>query len=411
MPEDRTRPIVVVGGGLAGGKAVDELRSAGYAGPLVLVAAEAHRPYERPPLSKGYLTGDAERDTVFVHPEAWYGEHDVELRLDDAVTTLDTTAHEVTTASGERIGYSQLLLANGAVPRRLPLPDLDAAHAERVLYLRTIDDSETLKSWLRPGVRIVVVGGGWIGLESASAARGAGADVTVLEADSAPLLRVLGPDVAAVFAGLHRQHGVDLRCNTSVSGIEPAGEGLRVVLAGGDHVDADVVLVGIGIVPSTELAEAAGLTVSNGIDTDAQLRTSDPDVFAAGDVANVFYTALDRRVRVEHWASALNQPAVVAKAMLGGDETFDEQPYFFTDQYDLGMEYHGYADPTTDRLVVRGSLQDTAFVAVWVDADGRVSAAMHVNCWDDSDAVKALVGTRLDEARFTDTGTPLAADG
>jgi 3-phenylpropionate/trans-cinnamate dioxygenase ferredoxin reductase subunit len=405
------RGIVVVGGGLAGGKALEELRSAGYDGPLTLLAAEPHRPYERPPLSKGYLAGSEERDTVFVHEPAWYDEHDVDLRLEDPVTGVDVAAHEVTTASGRRLGYDKLLLATGSTPRRLDLPGLDAAHADRVLYLRTLDDSERLREWLRPGVRLVVVGGGWIGLESAAAARGAGVEVTVVEADSLPLQRVLGPEVAKTFADLHRSHGVELRCGVGVSGVEAAGDGLRVVLDDGSLLEADVVLVGIGIVPSSELADAAGLDVDNGVVTDAQLRTSDPDVFAAGDVANVLHTALGRHLRVEHWAAALSQPAVAAKAMLGGSETYDLQPYFFTDQYDLGMEYHGFADPRTDRLVVRGSLDDASFVAAWLGEDGTVRAAMHVNCWDDSDAVKALVGHPIDEQRFADTAAPLSDAG
>jgi 3-phenylpropionate/trans-cinnamate dioxygenase ferredoxin reductase subunit len=400
------RGIVVVGGGLAGGKTVEALRANGYQGPVTLVAAEPHLPYERPPLSKGFLAGDDERDSVFVHDEQWYVDHHVTLRLGESVTGVDTGAHEVETSSGDRLAYDRLVLATGSQPRRLDLPDLDDAHRERVLYLRTLDDSERLKGWLREGVRLAVVGGGWIGLEVASAARGAGVDVTVIEMDSLPLQRVLGATVAEAFAQAHRSHGVDLRTGVSVDGVTAAGEGLRVALSDGSSVEADVVLVGIGIVPDTALAEAAGLDVDNGVLTDAQLRTSDADVFAVGDVANAEYPAVGRRLRVEHWASALNQPAVAARAMVGGDDTYDLLPYFFTDQYDLGMEYHGVADPQRERLVVRGAL-DGAFVAAWVGADGKVTAAMHVNCWDDSDAVKGLVGQPLDEVRFVDTDVPL----
>ncbi|GAA4357284.1 NAD(P)/FAD-dependent oxidoreductase [Angustibacter luteus] len=406
MPQDQ-QPFVVVGGGLAGGKAVEQLREAGYDGPLVLVSAEPHLPYERPPLSKDFLMGKAERDVVFVHPRAWYVEQDVELVLGEEVTALDVGAHTIGTSSGRRMSYAKLLLAPGAQPRTLDLPDLDDAHAQRVLSLRTLDDSERLRGWLRPGTRLVVVGGGWIGLEAAAAARQAGADVTVLEMDPVPLQRVLGAQVATAFADKHRAQGVHLRCEVSVSGIVEDGDGLRVRLEGGDDVPADVVLVGIGVSPRVALAQAAGLEVDNGIVTDAQLRTSDPDVFACGDAANVLYTALGRRVRVEHWATALNQPATAARAMLGGDETYDLLPYFFTDQYDLGMEYHGLADPTSQQLLVRGDLGGGEFVAVWLDDDGVVSAAMHVNQWDDGDAVKALVGTHLDAARFTDRSAPL----
>ncbi|HEX3004201.1 MAG TPA: FAD-dependent oxidoreductase [Angustibacter sp.] len=400
------RGIVVVGGGLAGGKTVEALRDNGYQGPVTLVAAEPHLPYERPPLSKGFLAGDDERDSVFVHGEQWYADQHVTLRLGESVTAVDTGAHEVETSSGDRLGYDRLVLATGSQPRRLDLPGLDDAHRERVLYLRTLDDSERLKGWLREGVRLAVVGGGWIGLEVASAARGAGVDVTVIEMDSLPLQRVLGSTIAQAFAQVHRSHGVDLRTGVSVDGVTASGEGLRVALSDGSSLEADVVLVGIGIVPDTALAEAAGLDVDNGVLTDAQLRTSDPDVFAVGDVANAEYPAVGRRLRVEHWASALNQPAVAARAMVGGDDTYDLLPYFFTDQYDLGMEYHGVADSQRERLVVRGAL-DGAFVAAWVGADGKVTAAMHVNCWDDSDAVKGLVGQPLDEVRFVDTDVPL----
>ncbi|GAB3594843.1 FAD-dependent oxidoreductase [Angustibacter peucedani] len=408
---DETHPFVVVGGGLAGGKAVEALRDKGYDGPLVLVSAEGHQPYERPPLSKDLLLGKAERSSVFVHEPQWYDEHQVELVLGDPVERLDVGAHEVVTASGRVVPYAKLLLATGSEPRRLATPHLDAAHAERVLSLRTLDDSERLGSWLRPDVRLVVVGGGWIGLEAAAAARLAGAQVTVVEMDSVPLQRVLGPEVAEVFAREHRDHGVDVRTRVSVQDVVESGDGLVVRLDDGE-VPADVVLVGIGVVPRTGLAEQAGLDVDDGVVVDEHLRTSDPDVYACGDVASVPHTALDgRRVRVEHWASALNQPPVAAAAMLGGDDTFDELPYFFTDQYDLGMEYHGHADPRTERLVVRGELSgDPGFVAAWLDDAGQVTAAMHVNQWDDGDAVKALVrnGSALDVARFQDVDVPLA---
>jgi 3-phenylpropionate/trans-cinnamate dioxygenase ferredoxin reductase subunit len=406
MP-DASQPVVVVGGGLAGGKTVEQLRAAGYDGPLVLFGAEPHLPYERPPLSKSYLMGESARDEVFVHDAAWYAEHDVELALGEQVSSIDLTAHQVRTATGRVQGYATLVLATGSEPRRLDLPELDAAHVGRVLTLRTLDDSEALRTWLRPGVRLVVVGRGWIGLETASAARKAGAHVTVLEMDPLPLQRVLGSRVAEAFAAKHRSEGVDLRTEVTVAGVVPDGEGLRVDLAGGESVAGDVVLVGVGIRPRTELAEAAGLDVDNGVVVDGQLRTSDPDVFAVGDVANAPYPALGRRLRVEHWACALNQPEVAAKAIAGSDATWELLPYFFTDQYDWGMEYHGFADPGSQRVVVRGDPAGGEFVAAWLDGEGTVTAAMHVNQWDDGDAVKALVGTTLDVDRFTDTSASL----
>ena len=407
MADSADRTYVVVGGGLAGAKAVEALRSEGFDGRIVLFGAEAHRPYERPPLSKDYLMGKAEREKAFVHPEEWYAEHDVDLRSGTQVTAVDPSAHEVQTEGGDRQAYDKLLIATGASPRRLTVPgaDLDA-----VAYLRNIDDSERIKSALRPGARIATIGGGWIGLEVAAAARAAGADVTVLEGAHLPLLRVLGPEMATVFADLHTSHGVDLRCDISVAGIESdADGGVAVVLGDGARVPADLVIVGVGILPNSTLAEDAGLRVDNGIVVDEHLRSSDPDIFAAGDVANAYHPLLRRQLRVEHWANALNQPLVAARSMLGVDASYDRLPYFFTDQYDLGMEYFGHAEPDDyDETVVRGDVGALAFAVFWLRS-GHVLAAMHVNLWDDADAMKAL--TRAQQkvvvSRLRDGAVPL----
>ncbi|OKJ08131.1 NAD(P)/FAD-dependent oxidoreductase [Kitasatospora sp. CB01950] len=394
--------IVIIGASLAGAKAAEALRAEGYPGPITLVGDESERPYERPPLSKGYLLGDEEREKIYVHPADWYEKHDVTLRLGVAATAIDPAAHTVTLADGGRLPYSKLLLATGSSPRSLPVPGGDG---DFVQTLRRIGDSERLKAAFRPGARVVIVGAGWIGLEAAAAARTAGAEVTVLEAAELPLLRVLGREVAQVFADLHRAHGVDLRFNAKVE--ELRADGVR--LADGSTVPADVLLVGVGVSPNTALAEQAGLTVDNGVRTDQHLATSHPDVFAAGDVANAFHPLFGKPIRVEHWANALNQPAVAAAAMLGKDAGYDRVPYFFTDQYDLGMEYTGYAEPGGyDRVVFRGDVAKREFIAFWLSG-GKVLAGMNVNVWDVTDPIRALVrsGRAVDPERLADPAVPL----
>ncbi|MFC4943935.1 NAD(P)/FAD-dependent oxidoreductase [Pseudonocardia sp. GCM10023141] len=401
MPTDQ-RTFAIVGAGLAGAKAAEALREQDFHGRIVLFGDEQHRPYERPPLSKGYLQGSAERESAFVHPEQWYAEHVVELRLDDAVTAIARTAHELRTASGSVLHYDKLLLATGARPRQLRIPGAELAN---VHHLRTIDDSEDLKAAFRPGARVVIIGGGWIGLETAAAARTAGAEVVVLEQAALPLLGVLGPKVAQVFADLHVEHGVDLRCEVGVAEIR-AGS---VVLADGAELPADIVVVGVGVEPNVELAREGGLDVDNGVLVDEHLQTSDADILAAGDVANSYHPLLQRRLRVEHWANALNQPAVAAQTMLGIPASYDRLPYFFTDQYDLGMEYTGYAEPGGyDDVVIRGELAKREFVAFWL-RDGRVLAGMNVNVWDVTGPIGDLIrgGRRVDPAVLADPDVPI----
>ncbi|GAA2738656.1 FAD-dependent oxidoreductase [Pedococcus aerophilus] len=398
MADERT--FVVVGGGLAGAKSVEALRDKGFEGRLILLAGEDHLPYERPPLSKDYLkTGEGLGD-AFVHDQDWYAAHDIEVRTGTVVTSIDRDSHVVVTATGERVGWDRLLLATGSSPRHL---DLLGADLDGVVSLRTIEDSDRLRGALVQDARVVLVGGGWIGLEVAAAAREAGSTVTVLESLDLPLVRVLGPTVATVFADLHREHGVDLRTGVQVEelvGEDGSVTGVR--LADGSTVPADLVVVGIGAVPNTALAEDAGLEVDNGVVADAVGRTSDPDVFAVGDVANVDHPFLGRLVRVEHWANALNQPAIVTAAMLDQFGPEPELPFFFTDQYDLGMEYHGLGDPEDD-VVVRGDLEGREFIAFWL-RDGVVTAGMNVNVWDVGDAVKGLIrsGKQVDRAKLAD---------
>jgi 3-phenylpropionate/trans-cinnamate dioxygenase ferredoxin reductase subunit len=402
-------PHVIIGASLAGAKAAETLRAEGFDGPITLIGAETELPYERPPLSKDYLLGKAERGTIYVHPAQWYADSGIDLRLGLTATSINRGAREVSLSDGSAAGYAKLLLTTGSSPRRLSLPGADL---DGVLYLRTAGDSDRLKRAFTSGANVTVIGAGWIGLETAAAARTAGASVTVLEAAELPLLRVLGREAAQVFADLHREHGVDLRLGIGVAEITGTGDGTvtGVRLSDGRVVAADTVVVGVGITPNTQLAAAAGVEVDNGVWVDAHLRSSDPDIYAAGDVANAFHPVLGKHIRVEHWANALNQPQTAAKAMLGQAVAYDRMPYFYTDQYDLGMEYTGYVEPGGyDRVVFRGDVERREFIAFWLDHESRVLAGMNVNVWDVTDAIQAVVrvGKPVNPGALADPATPL----
>ncbi|GGF32547.1 pyridine nucleotide-disulfide oxidoreductase [Microbacterium sorbitolivorans] len=400
--------VVIIGGGLAGAKTAEALREREYAGAVTLVAAEEQLPYERPPLSKDYLAGKAPFDDAAVHTAEWYTDNRVDLRLGVRATGIDAADHRVTLDDGTALPYDKLVLATGSAVRRLPL---DGADAENVHYLRTVEDSDAIRASFGDGKRLVIIGGGWIGLEVASSARAAGTTVTVLEGSSLTLLRVLGDEVARVFAGLHRSNGVDLRTEAKVSGIvTDGGRATGVRLEGGETIPADAIVIGIGVSPVTEIAEAAGLAVDNGVLVDASLRTSDPDVYAVGDIANHDHPVLGHRIRVERWATALNQPAVAAAALLGDDVEYTELPYFFTDQYDLGCEYIGHANGAESEVVIRGDLESREFVAFWLDEHAHIQAAMNVNVWDVIDEIKPLIAERrvVDPKRLADPAVPFA---
>jgi 3-phenylpropionate/trans-cinnamate dioxygenase ferredoxin reductase subunit len=404
--DDRT--FLIVGASLAGAKAAETLRTEGFAGRVILLGEEPELPYERPPLSKGYLLGTQARDKAFVHERAWYDEQNIELRTGLRAEQLDPAGHTVTVATGERLDYDKLLLTTGSVVRRLDVP---GAEQNGVRYLRRIEEADALRDVLVEGARLIVIGGGWIGLEVTAAARVRGAAVTLVEVASLPQQRVLGDELAQVFADLHAEHGVDLRLNTGVR--EITGDGglvVSVTLDDGTSLRADAVVVGVGIRPAVELAEAAGLAADNGVLADAALRTSDPDIYAAGDVANMYHPLLNRRIRVEHWANALHGGPAAARSMLGQEVVFDRVPYFFSDQYDLGMEYSGYAEPGSyDQVVFRGDVAAREFVAFWL-ADGRVLAGMNVNVWDVTDDIQRLVrsGAPVDPARLANPAVSLA---
>ncbi|MFG1702555.1 NAD(P)/FAD-dependent oxidoreductase [Nonomuraea sp. M3C6] len=367
---------VIVGAGLAGAKAAQTLREEGFDGEVVLVGAENERPYERPPLSKEYLQGKSEREKIFVHASEWYADNSVDLRLGMRVTRIELDHHLIRLGDGSRQPYDKLLIATGAVPRRLPGP---------AYYLRTVQDSETLKERFASAGSVLIVGASWIGLETAAAARAAGCAVTVVEPEPTALNRALGPELGDLFARLHVRKGVDLRFGTAAAEITETG----VRLSSGERLTADMVVVGIGAAPEVGLARDAGLDVGHGILTDAALRTSHPDVFAAGDVAEPFHPLYGRRLRVEHWANALNGGPAAARSMLGQEVVYDAVPYFYTDQYELGMEFSGDIEGY-DEIVYRGDPESLEFIVYWLRG-GRVIAGMNVNTWDVVDDIQELI--------------------
>jgi 3-phenylpropionate/trans-cinnamate dioxygenase ferredoxin reductase component len=370
--------IVIVGSGLAGASAAGALRERGYEGKIIMFGQEVHRPYELPALSKDVLLGNADEPS-WVHEAGFYRDHEIDFRPGTPITELRPGDRTVIDSDGAVHSYDRLLLATGSRPRSLP--------GARGHLLRTWDDSLALRQELGEGKQVVIVGAGWIGCEAAAAARNHGAVVTVVDPVPLPLQRVLGDEMGEVFRDLHTEHGVHWRLGVSVDKFSSQG----VVLQGDEELLADVLVVAVGATPRLELAEAAGLTIADGgVAVDAALRTSAPDVFAAGDIAAHDHPRYGKRVRVEHWANAKDQGTYVAGPMLGYDDPYAASPYFYTDQYDLGMEYRGLADPASDELVVRGDLTKREFIAFWL-RDGRLQAAMNVNSWDDGTALKALV--------------------
>ncbi|MEU6124098.1 FAD-dependent oxidoreductase [Streptomyces sp. NPDC047123] len=415
---DADQTFVIVGGGLAGAKAAETLRSEGFTGRVILIGDERDHPYERPPLSKGYLLGKEDRDSVFVHEPGWYAQADVELHLGQTVVAVDRDAKSVRLGDGTVIRYDKLLLVTGAEPRRLEVPGTDLAG---VHHLRRLAHADRLRHVLaslgRDNGHLVIAGAGWIGLEIAAAAREYGAEVTVVEPEQTPLHAVLGPEIGQMFADLHAEHGVRFHFGARLT--EIAGQDGMVLAArtdDGEEHPAHDVLAAIGAAPRTALAESAGLDLADrsaggGIAVDASLRTSDPDIYAAGDVAAVRHPLFDTSLRVEHWANALNGGPAAARAMLGQDVTYDRVPYFFSDQYDVGLEYSGWAPPGAyDQVVVRGDAGKREFIAFWL-RDGQVLAGMNVNVWDVTEPIQQLIrrGTRPDPDALADPSTPLTS--
>jgi 3-phenylpropionate/trans-cinnamate dioxygenase ferredoxin reductase component len=390
--------FVIVGGGLAGAKAAETLREEGFDGRLVLIGDEAERPYERPPLSKEYLRGET-AEKPYVHGEDFYAEREIELWTSARVTGVDAGRGELRLEDDRRLGYDRLLLATGAEPRRLDVP---GAELGGILYLRTVADSERIAERFERGRRVVVVGSGWIGAEIAASARMKGCEVTMIEMATLPLERVLGPEVGQIYLDVHRDHGVEFLPETTVERFEGEGSLERVLTRDGAMIETDVAIVGVGVTPRVQLAEAAGLRVENGILVDERLESSVPGVFAAGDVANAHHPFYERRLRVEHWANALNQGPAAARAMLGEPVSYDEIPYFFSDQYETGMEYAGFA-PEWDEVVFRGDVAGREFIAFWL-AEGRVVAGLNMNVWDVNEEIRELIRSRppVDAKRLAD---------
>jgi 3-phenylpropionate/trans-cinnamate dioxygenase ferredoxin reductase component len=402
MPTDR-QTFAIVGAGLAGAKAAETLREEGYDGRVVLLGAEPERPYERPPLSKEYLRGEADREQSFVHEAGFYAEHGIELRVGETVVRLDPARRELTMRGDERLRYDRLLLTTGSAPRRLSIPGSDL---EGIHQLRTLGDSDALRARLDAGGRLVIVGAGWIGCEVAASARQRGVEVTLIAPHAVPLERVLGAELGAIYRDIHLDHGVEMLLGTAVAAFEGADRVERLRTQDGRTIDCDAVVVGIGATPRAVLAAMAGLAVDNGIVVDERLETSAPGIFAAGDVANQLHPSLGR-LRVEHWDNALQQGPAAARGMLGSTDGYARSPYFFSDQYDVGMEYSGYATDW-DRVVFRGDPAAREFIAFWL-RDGRVLAGMNVNVWDVAGAIQSLIttGHPVDERRLTDPDVPL----
>jgi 3-phenylpropionate/trans-cinnamate dioxygenase ferredoxin reductase component len=396
--------FVIVGASLAGAKAAETLRAEGFDGRLVLIGAEGERPYERPPLSKDYLRGEVEREKVYVHDESFYPANEIELLLGRTAVKLELSTSEVALDDGMRVRYDRLLLATGAEPRRLSVP---GEALEGVLYLRSVADSDAIRERLNRGGSVVVIGAGWIGAELAASARQLGLDVTVIDPIAVPLERVLGAEVGAIYRDIHTDHGVRMLMGTGVAALEGSTAVERVRTSDGRTLDCDFVVVGVGVQPRARLATQAGLHVDDGIVVGQHLQTSTPGVFAAGDVAMAHYPFYGRQIRVEHWANALHQGPVAARNMLGGSEPYDRLPYFFSDQYEVGMEYAGYA-PTWERVVFRGDTTSREFIAFWLAQD-RVIAGMNVGLWDVTDEIQHLIRARVavDDRRLSDPDVPL----
>ncbi|HEX6460761.1 MAG TPA: FAD-dependent oxidoreductase [Thermoleophilaceae bacterium] len=401
----KQQTFVIVGAGFAGAKAAETLRTEGFDGRIVLVGAEPERPYERPPLSKEYLRGEAEREKVYVHEDGFYEENEIELHLRTSVAAVDAAAGEAVLDSGDRLGFHKLLLATGAAPRKLEVAghDLDGIH-----YLRDVEDSDLLRARLDAGSgHVVVIGAGWIGAEVAASARMKGLDVTLVEMTEVPLERVLGHELGAIYRDIHVDHGVDFRGGVGLERFEGSTAVERVVLADGSSIDCDFVVVGVGVTPRVQLAQASGIEVENGVVVNELLESSVPGVFAAGDVANAWHPLISRRLRVEHWANALTQGPAAALSMLGRGKPFDHVPYFFSDQYDVGMEYAGFPSDW-DEVVFRGDVAAREFIAFWLQ-EQRVVAGMNVNVWDVNESIQELVrsGRPVERARLIDTDVPL----
>ena len=393
---------VVIGGGLAAAHCVHALRDGGYTKPITLISSENEVPYERPPLSKEYLQGSKPAQELPPFTADWYADTDVDLRLGVTAESIDVVTKKVALGGPVSVDYETLVIATGCRSR------LGGRNANMtgwdlpgVYTLRSLEDAKRLKEQLVSGKNLVIIGAGWIGMEVAASARAAGVEVTVITPDQVPLATAMGSEFGSHVAQLHVSNGVHCRFGTAVSGIALGSDkGLAVQTPTGD-IPADFVLLAIGAVPNNELAVAAGLEVGTGVMVDEHLRSSNPDILAIGDIAEAHNTALGRAIRVEHWDNAIRQGKLAAATILGRDESYDWLPYFFTDQFDLGMEYVGdRADD--DDAVVRGDMASGEFIIFWL-RKGVITAAMNVNIWDVNDHLRTMIGKNIPVATLQDT--------
>jgi 3-phenylpropionate/trans-cinnamate dioxygenase ferredoxin reductase component len=394
--------IVIAGGGQAAVQTVDTLRRKGFAGKLTLVGEEPWLPYQRPPLSKKYLGGSLERERLLIRPAQFFTEHDVTALLGRRVTEVARRAHHVRLDDGLVLPYDALVLATGSRPRRLPVPGGELAG---VHYLRTIADADTLRAAFTTGGRLIIIGGGYIGLEVAATARELGMEVTVLEMTARVMSRVTCPEVSAFYEAEHARHGVRIRCNETVRALhgDPRTGRVRAVLteAGGEYA-ADVVIVGVGVAPADELARAAGLECENGIVTDAHCRTVDEAIYAAGDCASHLHRQYGRHLRLESVDNAFEQGTTIALNLLGTATAHDKVPWFWSDQFDLKLIIVGIAQGY-DTVIVRGTPATRSFSACYL-RDGELIAIDTVNAPKDQMAARKLipVHARPDPARLAD---------
>lgn len=385
-----TETTIIIGAGQAGSDLASALRQQGCTGRIILIGDEPALPYRRPPLSKAYLSGDVEAETLYIKPEAAYAKSDIEVRTGVRVASINRDAHTVTLDDGSLIQYNKLALTTGGRARKLPLPGADKPN---VHYVRTLADIDHLKAQFKPGKRLLIIGGGYIGLEAASVGIKKGLKVTLVEALPRLLARVTGPELSQYYDSVHRRHGVDIKLGVGVTAFEGNEQVETVVLDDGTRLPADIVIVGIGLIPNTELAEQAGLEVNNGINVDLYAQTSDPDILAAGDCANCEHGFLERRVRLESVPNASEMARVAAATICGKRVPHNGVPWFWSDQYDLKLQMvglnHGY-----DQVVIRGSMAHDSFSALYLK-DGVVIAADAVNRPKDFMVAKKLVAGRV----------------
>ena len=393
--------IVIIGAGHAAGQAAASLRQAKFEGPITIIGDEAHAPYQRPPLSKQYLAGTQLADKVYLRAEKFYADKDIQLMLGTRATQIDPSTKTINLDNGETIAYEKLLISTGSRPRKLSIEgsDLSGIH-----YLRTMDDVDGIRADVKPGANLVIVGGGYIGLEVAAVGIELGMNVHVLEMEERILQRVTTPEMSAYYHKLHTDHGVHIHTQTGVTGFS-GNDSVEKVLCGDENFDADIVIVGIGIIPNIEIAEEAGIHCDNGIVVDDHCRTSDPDIYAAGDCTNHPNPLMNKRLRLESVPNAMDQARVSTANMLGDDKVYAAIPWFWSDQYELKLQMVGFS-ADGDSQVLRGDM-DTHQFAIFYLKEGKVVAADAVNSPKEFMLCKQMIGKSADPAQLANPETDL----